>query len=219
MLKPVTLYIKKHNKTGMLYFGRTTRKNTRTYKGPGVYWIDHLKVHGRDVTHLWDCQFTDEDDMKEFALFFSEFFNIVDEKNNNGKKTWANLVPEDGTAGVGPLGHKRTKEYWENWKQIRKGHDVSLESRLLMRDKKLGIKASEETRKKMSRRSEGENNANALQWTVTSPEGKTFIVVALRKWARDNGYNYMHIYHNKYGWTAVKHSNDKGGPGKKRQEA
>lgn len=218
-MKSVTLYIKKHRKTGLMYFGRTTRRNVHTYKGSGVYWLDHLRTHGRDVEHVWDCVFENKEEMQDFALLFSDFFNIVHEKNADGNKTWANLVPEDGTAGVGPVGHKRSAEYWEKWSQIRTGHEVTEESRALMRLRKLGSKASETTRKKMSSQREGENNANSLEWTVTSPDGKTFSVISLRKWARDNGHDYMKIYSNKDGWTAVKHGEGKGGPGKKKEQS
>jgi hypothetical protein len=44
MFKPTFLYIKTHSVTGLKYFGKTTKDPFR-YKGSGVYWVRHLKVH------------------------------------------------------------------------------------------------------------------------------------------------------------------------------
>ena len=91
------LYIKKHNQTGLLYFGKTVR-NPLKYKGSGSYWSDHRKIHGNDVSTIWFELFEDADSLTEFAEFFSEFFEIVT-ITNNGKKVWANEVPENGLLG------------------------------------------------------------------------------------------------------------------------
>jgi len=50
--KPTYLYIKKHNVTGLKYFGKTVRDPLK-YKGSGQYWLTHLKQHGNDVTTEW----------------------------------------------------------------------------------------------------------------------------------------------------------------------
>ena len=39
--KPVYLYVKKHNTTGMLYFGRTVKKNPVKYRGSGKYCTEN----------------------------------------------------------------------------------------------------------------------------------------------------------------------------------
>lgn len=91
------LYVKKHNRTGLLYFGKTVR-NPLKYKGSGSYWSSHRKIHGNDITTLWYEYFEDENLLVEFAELFSEFFDIVN-ASNNGKKIWANVVPENGLMG------------------------------------------------------------------------------------------------------------------------
>lgn len=91
------LYIKKHNQTGLLYFGKTIR-DPKKYKGSGSYWSSHIKIHGNDISTLWCEYFEDEDLLTEFAELFSEVFDIVN-ANNNGKKIWANVVPENGLMG------------------------------------------------------------------------------------------------------------------------
>lgn len=91
------LYIKKHNQTGLLYFGKTIR-NPLIYKGSGSYWASHRKIHGNDISTIWYENFENENLLIEFAEFFSEFFDIVN-SNKTGKKQWANVVPENGLMG------------------------------------------------------------------------------------------------------------------------
>ena len=51
MFKPTALYIKTHNDTGFKYFGKTTRLDCiHSYKGSGIHWRRHLKVHGDSYT-------------------------------------------------------------------------------------------------------------------------------------------------------------------------
>ncbi len=94
--KPTWLMIKRHKKTGLLYFCKTYAYNPDKYKGSGEYWRLHLNKHDRDVEHVWKKLFYDFDEIMEFALSFSEIFNIIDDN------AWANLVPEDGVSGHPP---------------------------------------------------------------------------------------------------------------------
>lgn len=89
------LYIKKHSVTGLLYFGKTDKKDPYLYNGSGKYWKKHLRKHGSNhVETIWVSEpFTDKDDLIEFATFFSEEFNIVNSKR------WANLILENGIDG------------------------------------------------------------------------------------------------------------------------
>lgn len=95
---PTWLYIKRHRKTGLLYFGKTIRDPIK-YTGSGVYWKKHIKIHGRNVETVWCERFTDSISLIEFAKSFSELFNIVNDINAEGKKCWANVVPENGQDG------------------------------------------------------------------------------------------------------------------------
>jgi hypothetical protein len=93
---PTWLYIKQHPKTGLKYFGKTTRKDPSSYEGSGTHWQRHLNIHGREHNTIWTELFTDEESLIEFALFFSEFHDIVNSKE------WANLMPENGLIGACP---------------------------------------------------------------------------------------------------------------------
>ena len=93
--KPTWLYIKQHNTTGLRYFGKTT-KDPKVYLGSGKYWLRHLKEHSEDITTVWCEEFTNMDQLVEFATFFSEFHDIVDAVDSRGKKIWANMIPENG---------------------------------------------------------------------------------------------------------------------------
>jgi hypothetical protein len=95
--KPTFLYIKRHTKTGKLYFGKTTLlERIESYNGSGTYWTKHIKAHGVEfVETVWYCLFTEIDDLIEFATQFSETHCIVESSD------WANQVPEDGISGSG----------------------------------------------------------------------------------------------------------------------
>jgi hypothetical protein len=107
---PTYLYVKHHTVTGMRYFGKTTRSEyilLNKYNGSGKRWNLHINKHGKEyIVTEWYMLFTDKDSIKEFALFFSEIFNIT--KSDN----WANIVPEDGLSGGNTGGNKlpRTQE-------------------------------------------------------------------------------------------------------------
>lgn len=91
--KPTFLYIKKHTKTGLLYFGKTT-KNPENYVGSGLHWKRHIYKHGIEfVETIWFCLFLDEESIVDFALQFSLENNITE------SESWANLQPENGIDG------------------------------------------------------------------------------------------------------------------------
>lgn len=90
----IYLYIKTHNKTGLKYFGKTTKKDPNSYQGSGKFWKRYVKKHGYDVTtEVLGC-FKEEDECTQFALRFSEEYNIVDSPE------WANLREENGLDGA-----------------------------------------------------------------------------------------------------------------------
>ena len=92
-LPPTWLYVKKHNVTGLLYFGRTQRTDPIKYIGSGNYWRRHLKKHGRDVTTLWCQLYTDRNSIIRDATEFSIYHDIIKSPH------WANLMIEDGING------------------------------------------------------------------------------------------------------------------------
>lgn len=88
----IYLYIKTHNKTGLKYFGKTIREPF-SYLGSGTYWKKHLHKHGNDIKTEIVAVFEDKQKASDFALTFSETYDIV---NSN---EWANLIPENGING------------------------------------------------------------------------------------------------------------------------
>lgn len=112
----IYLYVKTHNNTGLKYLGKTTAKDPHKYPGSGVYWKNHLKVHGINYSTkiIKECQSKEE--VKEWGLYYSTLWNIVTAKDKNGKKLWANAIPETGEGG-GIKGKKHsevTKEKFRN---------------------------------------------------------------------------------------------------------
>ena len=94
----IYLYKKTHNKTGFKYLGKTIQDPYK-YKGSGDLWKPHIKKHGYDVTTeiLKECQTNEE--LRYWGVYYSELWNIVNEKDSTGRKTWANLKVEDGSGG------------------------------------------------------------------------------------------------------------------------
>lgn len=131
---PTYLYVKQHTITGKLYFGKTTRSNPELYVGSGKYWKRHIQQHGKQhVVTLWSCLFSDQHECMDFALAFSELFDIVESNN------WLNLVEETGIGGNPP------------------GYVPSIEARAKMSASRIGkepankgVPHSDETRQKMS---------------------------------------------------------------------
>lgn len=106
LFQPTYLCIKQHVQSGLLYLCKTAKKDPTKYLGSGTYWKRHLREHGKQVETLWYCLFTEKDELIKFALMCSEQWNIVDAKDQYGKKIWANLIFENGIDGT-PVGRKR----------------------------------------------------------------------------------------------------------------
>lgn len=87
---PIYLYVKTHNKTGLKYLGKTTKKNPYKYPGSGVKWNRHLKKHGKDISTEILLVTEDKEELKQTGLFFSKLWNIVESDE------WANFIPESG---------------------------------------------------------------------------------------------------------------------------
>jgi len=123
----VCLYIFTHNKTGLKYFGKTinsfNEEELLKYGGSGVYWNDHIKKHGKDISvEIYGIYKISG--VKEIALKFSEDNNIVEAINENGerkgKKVWANLEYETGLCHI-QKGHKWSKESINKRTKSKKG--------------------------------------------------------------------------------------------------
>lgn len=89
----IYLYVKKHSKTGLKYFGKTV-KDPYLYNGSGVYWKKHIRKHGVDSIQTLDVwEFKSKKECNEFAIKFSKDNNIVESDE------WANLCEENGYSG------------------------------------------------------------------------------------------------------------------------
>ena len=111
----IYLYIKTHNKTGLKYFGKTTKQNPYKYKGSGKYWKAHIKFHGYDVTTEIVGMYTDIEECSKIAINFSIINNIVESQE------WANLVIENvyGSAQLGQTCSEEVKQkFSKNAKRI-----------------------------------------------------------------------------------------------------
>lgn len=93
----IYLYVKTHNKTGLKYLGKTTAKDPHKYRGSGLHWVRHLKMHGPDYSTeiLKEC--INEAEIKHWGGYYSALWNIVESSD------WANLKPELGEGGSAPV--------------------------------------------------------------------------------------------------------------------
>lgn len=94
METPVNVYLKRHNNTGKLYFGKTIKLDVEAYKGSGKRWLNHINKHGKNgISNVFVETFEYKEDLAEFCEFFSMFYDIT----NSDK--FMNLIPETGFDG------------------------------------------------------------------------------------------------------------------------
>ena len=146
----IYLYKKTRNITGLKYLGKTRCKDPYKYIGSGVYWLKHIKVHGYDVTTeiLREC--FSEQEVKQWGIYYSELWNIVNDRDINGKKTWANLKEEKGDGGwdVNPfLGKKHSIETRKKLSYFRQGKTYE---EIMGCDKAIETKAKQSIKRKGS---------------------------------------------------------------------
>lgn len=91
----IYLYIKTHRKTGLKYLGKTNQ-DPYAYKGSGIRWLRHIKKHGNDVDTKILKECINNNEIKEWGLYYSNLWNIVE------RAEWANLKPELGEGGAVP---------------------------------------------------------------------------------------------------------------------
>lgn len=120
-----TLYKKTHNKTGLQYLGYTKQEDPHKYLGSGIVWNWHIEKHGYDVTTEILFQTEDRTQIKTMGQYYSRLWNIIEEVDKHGKRTWANLKEEDGQGGSmpGKLNGMYGKTFWNNG-IIQVGSDV-----------------------------------------------------------------------------------------------
>lgn len=115
----IYLYKKTHNITGLQYLGKTEAVDPHKYTGSGIYWLAHLKMHGKDYTTeiIKECNSLEE--LKFWGKYYSDLWDVVESND------WANLKEEVGDGGrqceevrriIGERGRGRIP--WNKNKQI-----------------------------------------------------------------------------------------------------
>jgi len=194
---PTYLLVMQHNVTGLKYFCKTSvLDRVKRYKGSGIRWVNHLNVHGKDISVGVLGFYIDEKRCNDAALSFSKENNIVESDK------WANLIEETGLmTGVSMKGERNhfygkhhTPETIERLrlqrigKSINKGSYISPEHRKKISEslkgrknpsvsaKLKGRKLSEETKQKISAAGKGRKFSDEAKEKIRQ--------AALRQWER-----------------------------------
>lgn len=161
---PTRLYIKRHIDTGLKYFGKYTGKNILKYLGSGVYWSRHIEKYGESIETIWTSDwFYDPIEIQEFALAFSELFDIVESSE------WANIKPENGIDGG--WSHL-TKEHREKAKETRKT-TVSDPEWIETKGRQGVAKAASTKNDPVWKETTGKEAINKAKVTMSTPEWKS----------------------------------------------
>lgn len=172
IFKPTFLYIKRHTKTGLLYFGKTVNKDVTKYLGSGSYWKAHIRKHGKEfVETLWYCLYLDENSVKEAADSFSEMYLIVE------SKSWANLIKETGLDRGG----------------IPKGKKQSLEQRKAQSIRQAGIKRPKTFGQKMGNKiwiNDGQHHKRIANGSIIPPGWNLGRIKTWKSWPNAKSYSY-----------------------------
>jgi hypothetical protein len=158
-MKATYLYLKKHNQTALMYFGKTI-KDPESYAGSGVYWNRHLEKHGNDVSTVWTKVFTDIKELNKYALEYSRKHNIVESSN------YANLKEEDGLmggdTGITPAGRKIISEKSKKFRHTEETKARIRKARALQKPTMLGKTHSIETIMKIKKARANQKNIRGV---------------------------------------------------------
>lgn len=174
--------VKTHQKTGLNYLCQTTNKNPHKYKGSGKYWKLHLNVHGSDVdTHIIMKCYT-KAALREWGLYYSKLWSVVKSKK------WANMMPEAGD-GADPHFMKMKRAdvnsgyHKDNFKnamrdgQIKRWKDTNYRNNVTSN-------VSKSVKELWTKKEYQEKNCS--RYLVTNPEGKSFEILNLNEFCRQN---------------------------------
>lgn len=146
----IYLYKKTHNITGLMYLGKTTHKNPHAYRGSGYIWIPHIKKHGYDVTTeiIKECQTKEE--VRYWGMYYSDLWNIVDARDANGRKIWANLKPESGDGGALPTPWNKGKKTGPQSQKTKSKRSATMKGRAAHNKGKSNPAVSESNKKRFT---------------------------------------------------------------------
>jgi hypothetical protein len=153
------LYVKTHNKTGLKYLGFTKNTDPHKYPGSGLYWTNHLNLHGRDYSTEILFESDNKSEITEKGIYYSNLWNVVTSSD------WANLKPETGDGSNGyrhtdetklllssqQIGKPKSKEMRDRLRVVALARPaMSIEARQKISDANRKRTHSEETKAKMS---------------------------------------------------------------------
>lgn len=113
------LMIKQHNKTNLKYLCVTKRDNYESYLGSGVYWRNHLRRYGEDITTEVLFESDNMAEISKFGYSLSVELDIIHSDD------WANLTYETGYDEKA----LNFKHWWENLTEEDKLHFVTKRNR------------------------------------------------------------------------------------------
>ena len=181
------LYQKTHRQTKISYLGYT-KKDPNRYKGSGVRWLKHLKLHGNDVETKILLETDDYEKICELGKFYSEYYDVVK------SRIWANLKPETGDGGGVSGMNKNQKRPIAHREAMKAGWDrIKAEGYSPWNKGKTGIYRS------------------GKPVTIISPTGEEYQYDRLKDGCRELGLTYTHMSSvntgkktNWKGWTVKK---------------
>lgn len=138
------LLLKTHNKTGLKYlcFHRGTDESCLKYKGSGLYWKKHLRVHGGDIhTEILEKSLNQKY-ISEKGLYYSKLWDVVESSE------FANMVPEDANQICGQFHSKEARELRRKSLKERIDRDGLSDLEILARKKGIEVMHNPENREK-----------------------------------------------------------------------
>jgi len=204
----VNLHNKSQNIFPWRYIGSDQHDRAK-YFGSNKALEKDIENLGEDCFVKTVIRHFDKIDNKNLRCLESQYLKNIDartdptyyNKNNN-------YAPGCGVKG---MKHHQKKIVSDAWKQSRRGWCPSQETRCLWSQQRIGKSPGKETRKIWAKQRSGAGNPNALEWTLTSPDGHTFKVTGLRNYCKEHNLSYEQLRNNRGGWKTIKHGQGKGG--------
>lgn len=188
----IYLMVKTHNITGLKYLCKTKRKDPHKYKGSGDYWTFHIKKHGYDVTTeiLKECQ--DNQEIKHWGLYYSDLWNVVYARDDNGRKLWANLKPESGDGGAVAEPWNKGKKTGPQSQQTKTKRSTTMKGRPAHNKGTLNPAVSKSNKKRFTGVQRSEKDKEAIS---AGGKGKKMSTVTCPHCNMVGGRGNMHRYH------------------------
>lgn len=99
------LMLKQHKETGLKYlcFHKGSRESCFTYKGSGLYWLRHLKKHGKNISTIILKESYNKEEISKEGIMYSAMWNVVESKE------FANLIIENAESDPSKLQTKESR--------------------------------------------------------------------------------------------------------------